>query len=98
MSLHVLGSVVQCLPRYNRERLIDCCISWVSAMRYIRRLTRRIETHRCRRRLTHGTYWWLPGVSEDDDDDDVDDDDDDDDDFDGDDDDSPSFGTGRKPT
>ena len=37
--------------------------------------------------MSHGAYWWLPGVSEDDDDDDVDDDDDDDDDFDGDDDD-----------
>ena len=34
--------------------------------------------------MSHGAYWWLPGVSEDDDDDDVDDDDDDDDDFDGD--------------
>ena len=49
-------------------------------------LTRRIETQRWRRRLSHGAYWWLPGVSEDDVDDDVDDDDDDDD-FDGDDDD-----------
>ena len=37
--------------------------------------------------MSHGAYWWLPGVSEDDVDDDVDDDDDDDDDFDGDDDD-----------
>ena len=46
-------------------------------MRQIRKLTRRIETQRWRRRLSHGAYLWLPGVSDDDDDDDDDDDADD---------------------